>query len=419
MEFCSNLLTYFLLLLIPIYCAYRILRNKYIALLNPSLHLVFWAYVYLTVPVLFMKSYSLYNFFNFSDQIYITTSFLCNWYVVVFWIFYMISTDHNIEVVNYRPKITTYHLALFFSFAISVFFVFLIGKFGPTLLSLSDRGSALSFFSDKIFFGYKFGIFFNVFLGSVAVILWRTRNPLWLLMFLLPISIDLLAKGRTIAWSCLFFAYLNYVFIFKKTAFKIAIPLFVGLVFGGFLRYKEYNWNQGIDKIFIDLFSDPIVNRFSTPLVYKDHFGEGNLFSYFIFSFFKILPESFTRSLFDYNNSAQVSLGHILTQDYGRKLGYSISVNIVGEALYYGGITFAIISPLLIGLIIYSLYDFRIYRNFPGFIFVCIVISGLRGTMRGTFYDTFMPAVYLMFSYLIWITILEWKSVVFRFKNNS
>jgi hypothetical protein len=422
MAFFSNLTTIIILVIVPAYCYYRIQKNKYMALLNPSLHLVVWGYVYLSFPVFFMHDYYLHKIFKFSDQIYSSTNALCNWYVFVFLIYYILSKDQKIESAGYRPKIITYTIATFFVGLTTLIFIFLLFKFGGTLLGMKDRGEALRYFGENIFFNFKYPIFLNIFIASVAVIVWRSRSFYSYLLIPLAISLDLLAKGRMIAWTYLLFAYINYVAISKKTAFKLAIPFFFLLVSTVFFRIEPDDNTKKVKDVLTlltTIFSDPINNRFTVPLYYKNYVGEGNLGEYMLFSLFQFLPNSITLPLFGYSSIIQTSITYVVDQDYRGKIGYSLSSNIVGEALYYGGIDFAIISPLLIGFLIYSLYTFRVFKTFPGFIFFCFVLSGLRGVMRGTFYNSFLPSIWLMVSYLVWLTVLEWGRVVFISKQIS
>jgi hypothetical protein len=355
----------------------------------------------------------LYEHFSFTPEILMNSDIICNWFNFVFLGFYIISIDPILQTKEYKPQNSTYYLALVLTGATTVYFIYLISLFGPTLIAL-DRIEGLEAFGRDVFDGAKLLAFLNILLVSLAVIVWRTKNFLWFLLLAFPASLDLLAKGRMIVWLALMFAYLNYITISKKTGFIVAIPVLLVLVSTVFFRFENFDWESGLEQIILILFSDPINNRFSTPLVYGDYYKNGELGEYLLRSFFNFLPGVISKIIFGFENREELSMSQIITDDYSSKIGgFSLAVNLPAEALYYGGTFFAVISPIIIGGITYLIYRLGIYKTFPGFIFLCFYISTLRGIMRGTFYDTFMPLVYLMFSYAIWMTVLEWGRLIF------
>jgi hypothetical protein len=364
-----------------------------------------------------MRGYQLDTIFNFSDQIYNDTNVLCNWYVFVFLIYYLLSKDQDLEPVEeYRPKPPTYWIAIFFTALSTLVFVFLLFSYGEKFWSLGDRVKAFKY-SGEILGQYKYAVFLNIFIASVAVITWRKRSFYPYLLIPIAISLDLLAKGRVIAWFYLMFAYVNYVVISKKMAITIAVPVALLLVSTVFLRIKADSHSTNDFLIVITtIFSDSINNRFVVPICYKDYLGTGNLGEYLLFSLFQFLPNTITLPLFDYSSVGQTVLSSVVDQSYIHKTGYGLATNIVAESLYYGGVDFAIISPLIIGGVIYGLYASRVFTTFPGFILFCFIVSGLRGTVRGNFYNSFLPSIGLMCTYLIWLTVLEWGQVALRSK---
>jgi len=366
-----------------------------------------------------MPENPLFRFFKLSDTTYQETSLLCNWYVFIFFIYYLFSSDKKIESTDYYPKPITYDLSIFFTALTSAIFIFLVFKFGAELWGIESRNQALRTFSINIFEGFKYPVLLNLFIASVSVIAWRTRSFYSFLLIPLAISLDLLAKGRMVAWTYLFFAYINYVSISKKAALKVAIPIFTLLVSTVFFRLSDTNKDLDLMDAIGLFFSDQTNTFLGALLYYQDYVGKGNLVNYLLFSFFQFLPNAFTLSLFDYSSQAETTTSFTVDLDYINKIGYSLANNIVGESLYYGGIEFAIISPLIIGGIIYGLYKFRVFKTFPGFIFMCFVIASLRGTVRGNFYSSFLQNIWLMYSYLIWLTLLEWGRTVFQFKQDS
>jgi hypothetical protein len=351
--------------------------------------------------------------FVFTQEILQDTDIICNWFNLIFLGFYFISSDQKILRKEYKPRNSTYYLALVIAGATTVYFIYLVSIFGPILMAIPDRVQALEVFGRDVFNGAKLSAFLNIFLCSLAVIVWRSRNFLYFLLLAFPLSLDLMAKGRMIVWASLLFAYLNYVAISKKTGFIIAIPLCLFLISTVLFRFDNLDWESGLDQIMVLLFSDPVNSRFSTPLVYKDYYENGDLGEYLLRSFFNFLPDVINKIIFGYEDRQGLNVSEIIANDYSSKIGFSLGINLPSEAIYYGGTPFAFISPFIIGGITYLLNRFGIYKTFPGFIFLCFYISLLRGIVRGTFYDNFMPIIYWMFSYLIWMTVLEWGRLIF------
>lgn len=421
----SDLLMYFNLIVIPLYCFRRFRKKSYLILLNPCFYLLFFSYIYLTLSSALIDSYLaslkirnadyLYNFYvSFSQEAMEVTTLLGNWFTLVFFLFYIFSADKKILPKQFKPKKITYYIALFFTGIVSLIFLALIIVYGPTLIAMfargANRGELLSYFAPEIYDKYKVNVLIKLLLASIAVIVWRKKNFKWYIFILLPIVLELLSKGRTLSFAGVVFLYINYVFIAKKTKILIISLLILLIVGTGFVRYGNLGFD--LKQYAVLIFSDAILTRFSSLMVYDRFLDAGDLGEYFLFSSLRFLPVKVVQLILGYEYKDRV-LAVILDDAYRSKLGFSLASNIVGEALYYGGITFAILSPIIMGSIFYSMNQGKIYRTFPGFIFFCFMMSSLQHIMRSAFYDKFLSLVYLMFSYLIWISILEGGRVVF------
>lgn len=383
-------------------------------MLNPCFYLLIGSYVYLTLSSFLLKRYlavySSIDLFRFKPESIQITNLFCNWFTLVFFVFYIFSVEPKNIISRFKPKAKTYQIAIGFTMLTSLILLIVTVAYAPTLITFTTRLDVFRFYVDEIFFKYKIALLINILLGSLAVIVWRTKNFRWYIVLLIPIILDLLAKGRTMSFVCLVFAYINYVIITKKASiFKITI-LLLGIIATGILRHNfSFSW----DGLVLRLFSEVILTRFTTILVYDHFMNSGDLVIYLFQSLFRLLPNSITDLLLDSEPGYIVVVGKFAASKVPGATFSGLAGNLVSEALFYGGITFAIVSPLIIGSIFYSLNRLRIYKTFPGFIFFCFLISNLLKMMRASFYDQFLIFIYLMFSYLIWITIWEGGRVVF------
>ncbi|MDJ0715932.1 MAG: hypothetical protein QNJ54_17170 [Prochloraceae cyanobacterium] len=369
--------------------------------------------------IISLKGVYLYNFFNqFPEESIEVASLLSNWFTLVFFLFYIFSVDGKILPTRFTPKAITYKIALYFTGIISLILLTLIIVYTPSLITMSSRLESLPYFKSEILDKYKLTILITVLQACIAVIVWRTKNFRCYILLLLPVVLEMFSQGRTITFECIVFAYINYVFITRKTRiFIISLILFV-IVCSVFLRFNSFEFN--LERNILTILTDGIFPHITTIIIHKDLMNSGNLGEHMLISSLRILPSLVSKLLFGYEDYRDLALANIVLKSYENQVGFSLASNIVGEALYYGGIGFALLSPMIIGSIFYSMNRVKIYRTFPGFIFFCFMMSDIRRIIRSSFYDNFLTLVYLMFSYLIWITILEWGRVIFtKVKKNN
>lgn len=417
-----DLLMYFNLIAIPLYCFRRFRKKSYLILLNPCFYLLFFSYIYLTLSSALLDSYIvylktlnldyIYNFFiSFSQEAIEVTTLLGNWFTLVFFLFYIFSSDQRILPSQFRPKKITYYIALLLTALVSLILLVLIIIHAPSLLSISDRGALLTYYAQELNSKYKVSILIIILQACIAVIVWRKKNFKWYIFILSAIVLDLLTKGRTISFTCIVFLYINYVFITRKTRIWIICLFVIAITSSVFLRFESFEFNFKNNVLVI--LADAILSRFSSVVVYDKFLHGGDLGEYFLVSSLKFLPETISRLIFGYESYRDISLGGVLADYHKSTIGFGLASNIVGESLYYGGITFAILSPIIIGSIFYSMNQGKIYRTFPGFIFFCFLMSNVQSIIRSSFYDRFLTFVYIMLTYLIWISILEGGRVIF------
>lgn len=409
----TYLLMQFNLIAVPLYCFYRLRKNSYLTLLNPCFYLLLLSYIYLTVSSAFIRSFLEIDIYytNYLETLFKansieTTNLLCNWYTLVFFIFFVISTDYKIIVINFKPKTLSYQIALILASLTSLVLLIITIIYGPTLIATSNRGEALTIFAEEVFVKYRIGNLVMIMLGSIAVLVWRNKNFKWYLLLLIPIALELLSKGRTISLICIIFAYINYVTITQKTILSKIGLLCLGLIATGLWRSSfDFSWSEVLYRSLAEV----VFSRVTTTIVYDNFLSYGNLGDYLIESSVGFLPPFLSNLFIDTDIETYT---FILSDLYYSGTGFTLAGNIVSEALFYGGLTFAIISPLIIGSIFYGLHKLQIHKTFPGFIFFCFLIANLQRIMRTSFYDNFLTFVYLMTSYLVWITLIEWGRIV-------
>ncbi|MCU0537962.1 MAG: hypothetical protein MUD14_29095 [Hydrococcus sp. Prado102] len=421
MNLLSDLLAYFNLIAIPIYCYRRFKKHTYLIFLNPCFYLLIVSYLYLTISSILINpfielieiSFPLMTFRSDSIQ---ATNILCNWYTFVFFIFYIFSTERKIVLVPYTPKKITYQIALLFTFIVSTSLFLILLLQGPLLLATSGRAESIEIFAQEFLEKYRLIPQVNVLLGSLAVIVWRNKNFKWYLVLITPIILELLSRGRTMSFSIIVFAYLNYLTITKKLALVIIIGLLTLLISTVLLR-STHGHASLTSVVFINL-SELLYTRVTTIITYDNFMNHGDLNNYLLSSFFKWMPNLIFSLFFERGESYVLTLRNFYEEKYNISIG--LAGNIVSESLFYGGVTFALITPLIIGGIFYLINKLKIYKTFPGFIYFCLLMATLRIYIRQSFYDNFLLLTWLMFSYLIWITVLERKKQIFitASKNN-
>jgi hypothetical protein len=348
------------------------------------------------------------NYFN--PESIKATKFLGNWFTLVFFVFYVFSTDSKIITVSFKPKKLTYKIALLLTLIISILILIIGFVYLPSLISLDRRGGYDLW--KEIGNKYKLILLIKTLLVCLTILVWRTKNFKWYLILLMPIAICLAAKGRSLVFSCILFVYLNYVIISRKSiVLKISIILII-LIGTVFFRMTEHpkDWISYVWTYFGDVF----YSWLTTIIVYDNFLNYGDLITYLWNSLLSFLPLDSIffsdRLLDDVNRNYAGYIAKFYKKDFNINSG--LAGNIVTESLFYGGLNFTILSPIIIGGFLYSLNQFMIYKKFPGFIFYCLLISNLRGMVRDSFYNNVLEHIGLMFSTLIWLSILENGRVV-------
>lgn len=434
LQYLSNALIYFNAILIPIYLALRIRNNKSIAFINPCLYLLVASYLYLTIPSIFFEQYFeimgflLTTYLNYEKESLLITNIICNWFVLVFFGYYILSIDKGIKIrANYKPKAVTTKIAFFLVIFLSLFFLALIIIYAPQLFSATLEESRRI---GELFVNvYRFKILSIALATSVMILVWKTKKVKWYAFLIWIIIIDFLTRSRGRSMFVIIFSYINYVAIFNKIRLPLILFLLVGIVSTFFLRGSvNITSVNDLIKIPLQLLGETFNTRATTIIVYQSFLNNGSLIDYLTHSFINIFPDIIGSNIKDliWIDSEEVTQAinyqSVIRNYYNDQLGirWGLAGNIASEALYFGGIPFALVSPLLIGAVFYLFHELNLNRTLPSFIFLNILIAELpRGIMRNTFYDTFFAVFYIMFSYLIWVVLLEGKRVILKLPQKS
>ena len=89
------------------------------------------------------------------------------------------------------------------------------------------------------------------------------------------------------------------------------------------------------------------------------------------------------------------------------------------EAYYYGGKLFLFVAPFIMSSYLLLLNYLKIYRYFWGYILIIRLHSLSYIIFREGFFMHALTPVYLMLSWYLWITYLEWNNKCQLFKNSA
>jgi hypothetical protein len=422
MSYINFFFSYLLLICIPIYIYYRFKKSGKVSLVNIFLYPLILSYLYFCIPSIFIDEFILLLFSTAYGVIHLESSSLENvsiysqWYTFVFFTFYFFSKDKALFInSSFRPKFQTYKFSKILFVILFFAYVLIIASNLPDILSLlvnRDRAALLDLYAE-ISYNYRFSTLIYISLAVVYVITWRTRRFYSYSLLFLPILLELLTLGRTMTFLILVFSGINYILISKKPRYIFAfVPLFV-LIGTIIIRFDSFKFSLiGAISVF---FSDMFLSYLGGVMTYQDFYQQSDIYALFIASSLKILPSFFSDYILD--GASTVDIYSVTGEYYKRVMGFGLANNIISEAVYYGGSLFLIASPVIISFILYLLNTFKVYKSFPGFFYILLLISSLRAMFaQSGFYFNFLPLSYLMFSYLIWITYFERNTVFLDYK---
>jgi hypothetical protein len=415
-----SLASYFLIICIPAYIFYRLRKNGKHALLNVCLYPLILSYIYLCIPSALINNFIEIFFdgstFGLTGFDFEATYLYSSWFTLTFLIFYYFSKDRRFAVnSSFYPKVRTYKIAKILFILVLIAYSIIIFIEFPNLLPLflsSDRINLLSQFSD-IIDTYRLVTLTYISMGLCAVISWKTRKFYSYLIFIPPIFIELLTLGRTISFQIIIFAFVNYALVSRKPNYNFLFLILTLLVITVFFRFGSFSYSP-LSFLYLS-FSDLFLTYLGGVLTYSNLYSMGNYYDTLLSSLLRLFPSFISDYIFADSSNIHSSFDSFRYETsilYARKVGFDLANNVISESIYYGGTFLVVIYPLLIASIFYFINYFFICKTFPGYIYVLILISSLRAMFaQSGFFYYFPVTIYLMFSYLVWLTYLERKSV--------
>lgn len=398
-----------LLLIVPYSVLRRLKFNCRGAIINPILYLLMFSYLYLLIPNFYI-SYVIYDVYNLdiSASAFQLSEIVCLWHVIIFYIYYLFSKDSIVLPNDNRPYMGVYQISLVVYILLSTFYLFILVKDVPGVFALrGNREEALQRFYQTIQARYKLAILNYIFFGVTTVVLWKTRNLLWLLPLLTICVMDFSHGGRTMTFMVFIYSYINIVLIKNKLFFKFALGSILFMMAVGVLqRAGDSTWWWSLYTAGAE-FSN---TRVTTSYVLDVPRIHGDLFQHAIISVLKIFPGGISNKLYGIPDG--MWYGEELSQHLD--LGFGLAGNIATEAIFYGGIYFGFISPLIIGLIYFLLNRLRVFKTLVGFIFVLLLCAKTQDIMRMYFYENFFYLIQMMIFFLPFITFFEFKKRIFN-----
>ncbi|MEO8151878.1 MAG: hypothetical protein ABI605_02330 [Rhizobacter sp.] len=380
-------------------------------ILNPCFYLSGYGFLYLLLGTLISEAGQEMYGFGFSDETRWLSNGLALFYFVIFFAAYVASED---RMLVFRQKIPIKSLAFVRLIGIACFLIAgaILVIHGPTLLGMSsDRNAVYAYFVDNIFYNWRYGTLIN-FLILVFICECLAAGPdvnplrIAFLIFLPVLAIELMLGGRAALLKI--FLSVFVVSCLKKEQLYLRYLLYSFVVLAGIGLIQRFDIaSMDLGQTTLSALGELILTRTTTDLVIENGLSGSGL-AYSASTALSLLPGVVNNFLFP------DSVNYIDVVARNAERAYGLGGNLVSEAYYYGGLPFALLSPWLVAACMYMLNGARFTRRLPGFIFVLFVILGLQNMMRTSFYDQFPTYLYLVWSYFLFVTLLDSNSTVFR-----
>lgn len=380
-------------------------------ILNPCFYLSGYAFLYLLLGTLISESGQEMYGFGFSDETRSLSNSLMLYYFLVFFAAYAASDD---KVLALKKRVAIKSLAFVRVIGIVCLLIAsaILVVHGPALFSMSgDRNQVYAYFVEHIFYDLRYGTLIN-FMLLFFVCEYLAAKPnvsvlrIALLAFLPVFFIELMLGGRAALLKIFLSIFIVTCLKKGKLYLRYLLYSFLTLAAIGLIQRFDISAME-IGQTALSALGELILTRTTTDLVIENSLS-GNGFMYSISSALALFPGAVNTLIFP--NS--VNYIDVVSSTAGREFG--VGGNIVSEAYYYGGLGFALVSPIIIAVSMYLLNRARFTMHLPGFLFLLFVILGLQNVMRTSFYDQLPAYVYLMCSYFLFITLHESNNPVLQ-----
>jgi hypothetical protein len=392
-----NPLTWGLSASIPVYVAWRLARNGRSAVFNVLLYPLVLSYAYLLLPTLVTTDTPLAAALQLSKDSLTVTNALSAWYVVVFFVAYALTSDPDFEF--YSGFRAGRHLAIvsrFLQVATACTLAAVLLRHGPVLAALSsDRGVAYEYYAANILNTYKLSIVFPLCAASCTVLYLSSGRRRELTPLLLFAALDALQGGRGFTLSSLIVAYLN-ITARNRRAFGKANKAFAVVALGVFAStfVRRHVLANESSSALIDFIGEFYYTRLTARYVYDYASATAGAFVYLGTSLSRLLPQFLISPLIENDQSFVSSINKDIDA------GFGLAGSILSEPLFYGGIPFAVISPVAIAALYWLTCRRSATAHLPRYLLFVLVTSSAHVAFRTGFYMTFFPLIYIWATYL-------------------
>lgn len=387
-----------LIFIVPLHVASRFYRAAGRAVFNFSLYPLVFSYFYLLVPSFVTAVTTVDQVLMLSYSSMRVVDQLALWAVFCFFVGHMLTRDPEFNFnFDVRLAPVTLKLSRLIQLAIALLMLFVLAKHGPSLLGMSgDRASSYDYYSKEIIDVYRLPILFGFGVISCSLLYLHTGRVSNLVPILLFVVLDALHGGRGYTYAGLFVCFANFLAANMKSFKTVGLLMLsvIALVFASaFLR--RYIATDDTSDPLVAFFGEFIFTRMTAQFAYDSFLAAGDLSTYLLVSVSKLLPQFVVAPFF---SEVELTPYHVILN--GKTgIGFGLAGSVLAEALYYGGVEFAIVSPVLIATLFLFLDKSGFLRGVPGYLLFLAVVSSMYVFFRTGFYSNFFALCYMFIFY--------------------
>ena len=395
------------LLLTPLIFLYKLKKYKTGVFLNPFFLFVFFGFFYFVLSSKFVRP-DVGIMFQFDDDFRNYTDFWMSYFYFTILIFYCFTSESSLTRLDFELKYLTILLAKVFYIFGAFIWVYILIKYSPILLSQSGQRVEQNIIQGEIASNFFFWSPILLFKISGVVVIWGTKRLSWALLYILPVIYGLVGNSRAEILSVFIFLYPSVALLKGRFNWRLIASCFLISTVIVYMRNPLSSLADLENYNFFALFGEVYGPRKAVDLVLSGYIGNSDLITLIGDCFSRLVPSSLLATFFEKPQYYVTTLMENASVDFGLKSHLMGSP--VAEAYFYGGKWFLIVFPSIVGIFLVLLNKLRLYRSFPGLIFLLAFSSRITFIMREGFFHHALAAFYVMFSWYLWITLLEFNS---------
>lgn len=402
----------FLVVFVPTYIVLRAVRSGAASVFNFSLYPLIFSYFYLLVPSLVPFVTTLDKTLALSSDSFEIVDQLGAWSVGVFFLGYFFTKDSRLIFNNgLSLNPLTLSFARFFQFVCLAVSMLILIRHGASLYALSgDRALSYDYYAKEIIDVYKLPVLFS-FSAVASTLLYLRHGTLRNLAPLLPFTVlDALQGGRGYTFAALIVFGLNYLAI-HMDRFKRIMLLMMSFVLALFASafVRRYIAVDDTSDPWVVFFGEFFFTRLTAQFTFDNLAGHGDLFTYFLVAVSKLFPQFLVAPLFSEDDLIPY---HAVVNDWSGA-GFGLAGSIMSESLYYGGVSFGILSPVVMAAIFFLMQRSQMSLRLPGYLFFVVLSSSMYLIFRTGFYTNFFSLGYVFFFYFSVMIVPSYRCRIF------